>query len=145
MSGRIVRSDLRGKKLNIRLTWVRVALACSVLLNCANAAGSGGSATFRQLYFPAASKDLAERARALLAVDPDSPEAPNLADHTAFASRYENVGRQQISDLFGKHFAKELEHARRGCWTGPIRSEFGWHLVWVEVQPVPAVRAARRI
>jgi hypothetical protein len=88
--------------------------------------------TFRQLYFPFSSKDQAQKALTLLAVERDSSEASDLADHTLLPALYDERDLNEISQIFGSEFAKTLVSLKPGAWCGPIESTHGWHLVWIE-------------
>lgn len=38
---------------------------------------------------------------------------------------------RQLEHVFGAAFVEALEHMPIGEWGGPVRSPYGWHLVWV--------------
>jgi peptidyl-prolyl cis-trans isomerase C len=93
-------------------------------------------ASFRHLYFsfdrgPGA-QDTAAAALAKLAGKPDAA-ASVAADPFMFRDYYSDRTPEQIAKEFGPDFAKALFQLEPGAWRGPIRSGYGWHLVFVEV------------
>ena len=38
----------------------------------------------------------------------------------------------QVAKDFGPPFARALFAQKRGAWTGPVESGYGWHLVYVD-------------
>jgi parvulin-like peptidyl-prolyl isomerase len=44
--------------------------------------------------------------------------------------------QQQLANIFGSEFASEVEQLQPGAWSRPLRSAYGWHLVWPDnVEP----------
>jgi hypothetical protein len=73
--------------------------------------------------------------------DPDALGDRSLIDHKAELYSLWEI-RRQYGDAFGKQIL-ELEPGR---WTGPLRSGFGLHLVFVDervVQPLPELKVIR--
>ncbi len=56
----------------------------------------------------------------------------NIGDPFMFEQRYQDVTEQEISQLFGQGFARDLFKQSQGQWQGPISSGYGLHLVLVE-------------
>ena len=49
-----------------------------------------------------------------------------------FQDHYGDRTLDQVANVFGTKFAKELFKLRLVQWNGPMESGLGWHLVWVE-------------
>jgi peptidyl-prolyl cis-trans isomerase C len=49
-----------------------------------------------------------------------------------FRDYYGDRAPEQIAKEFGPDFAKALFQLEHGAWQGPIRSGYGWHLVFVD-------------
>jgi peptidyl-prolyl cis-trans isomerase C len=95
-------------------------------------------ASFRLLYFSPdrrgthAYEDAAQALAKLAGESKDAPVAAALADPFMFQSAYGDRTPEQLLKLFGPNFAKELFRLKPGSWQGPIRSGYGWHLVWID-------------
>jgi hypothetical protein len=73
--------------------------------------------------------------------DPDALGDRSLIDHTAELSPLWKIKRD-----YGEAFGKRLLDLEPGKWTGPLRSGFGLHLVFVDkrvVQPLPKLKDIR--
>jgi len=93
-------------------------------------------ASFRHLYFsfdrPGA-HDAAAAALDKIAGKPaDAPEVATIADPFMFRDYYAERAPDQIAKEFGPDFAKAVFQVEPGAWRGPIRSGYGWHLVFVD-------------
>lgn len=93
-------------------------------------------ASFRHLYFsfdrgPGA-RDAAAAALAKVAGEPAVAEVARLADPFMFRDYYGDRTPEQIAKEFGPDFAKALFQLEPGAWRGPVRSGYGWHLVFVD-------------
>jgi peptidyl-prolyl cis-trans isomerase C len=107
--------------------------------------------SFRQLCFSFAregdrAQDVAGRAFRKVSGQPVDSDAgvASLADHFMFQSYYGDRTAEQIANVFGTTFARALFRLKPGSWQGPIESESGWHLVWIDsITParVPSFRA----
>ncbi len=95
--------------------------------------------SFRHLYFSQDERGLdgaRADAEALLpslartAVDDPGPSA--RADRFMFRDYYGGRSPAEIAKEFGPAFADELFKLTPGRWQGPIRSGYGWHLVWID-------------
>jgi peptidyl-prolyl cis-trans isomerase C len=95
-------------------------------------------ASFRHLYFSsdrrgAQTREAAEGAIEKLAGQPaDSPSVATLADPFMFQDHYGDRSPEQVANVFGAKFTRSLFQLAPGSWQGPIKSGFGWHLVWVD-------------
>jgi parvulin-like peptidyl-prolyl isomerase len=95
-------------------------------------------ASFRHLYFSpdkrggAAKDDAATAKAAIQGRAPGTLELAGIADQFVLRSYYANTSPYQLLKEFGPGFAEELFELKPGDWSDPIRSGYGWHLVWVE-------------
>jgi peptidyl-prolyl cis-trans isomerase C len=75
----------------------------------------------------------AAAALAKLAVEPAAvAEVAASADRFMFRDYYGDRTPEQIAKEFGPDFAKALFQLEPGAWREPIRSGYGWHLVFVD-------------
>ena len=94
--------------------------------------------SFRHLYFSpdrrgARARDDAAQALAKLGgQSEDSKLASGLADPFMFQDYYRDRAPDYLGKEFGPQFAQAVETLAPGSWQGPIRSGFGWHLVFVD-------------
>ena len=94
--------------------------------------------TFRHLYFSpdkrgAQARDAAASALEKLAGKAaDTIDLATLADPFMFQDHYGDRTPDQVANVFGTKFAKELFKLRPGAWSGPVESGLGWHVVWVD-------------
>jgi peptidyl-prolyl cis-trans isomerase C len=102
-------------------------------------------ASFRHLYFSFDRLGAHDRAAAALdkiAGNPAvAPEVVKVADPFMLQDYYAERAPEQIAKEFGPDFAKTVFQLKPGAWRGPIRSGYGWHLVFVdaiELRRVPA-------
>lgn len=91
-------------------------------------------ASFRQVYFDPARRDgeAMVDARALLSsLEEEDVSTGNsgLGDATMLPRSMAPSGRRQIEALFGPKFASALKTLPLDAWSGPVRSDFGVHLV----------------
>ncbi|ANL69867.1 rotamase superfamily PPIASE domain-containing protein (plasmid) [Rhizobium phaseoli] len=95
-------------------------------------------ATFRHLYFSTDrhGKQTKEAAAAALTLiegkSPDSSEVAAIGDPFMFQSNYGDATPDQMAKEFGPEFSKALFQLTPGKWAGPVKSGYGWHLVWVD-------------
>jgi hypothetical protein len=104
-------------------------------------------ASLRLLYFSpdrrgGRARDDAEKALQKLAHQPkDSATAAALSDPFMFQDYYAERSPEQIAKQLGPPFARSLFQLQPGSWQGPIKSGYGWHLIFVEAltpERVPA-------
>src|SRR5262249_25970933 len=93
-------------------------------------------ASFRHLYFsfdrgPGA-RDAAVAALAKVAGKPaDAPGLATTADPFMFQDYYGDRTPELVAKEFGPEFATALFQLQPGGWQGPIRSGYGWHLIYL--------------
>lgn len=78
---------------------------------------------------------LIEDANALLAVlleQGTRAGAPERGDNFILQYDYSDRNQQQLAQVFGAEFAQALFNAKTEQWQGPILSEYGAHLVYIE-------------
>jgi peptidyl-prolyl cis-trans isomerase C len=102
-------------------------------------------ASFRHLYFSFDRPGARDRAAGILdkisGKPADALEVATVADPFMFQDYYAERAPDQIAKEFGPDFAKAVFQLKPGAWRGPIRSGYGWHLVFVDaIEPgrVPA-------
>jgi hypothetical protein len=94
--------------------------------------------SFRHLYFSPDSRgsramDDAKKALAQLAdASLEAASATVLADPIMFQDYYGDRAPQAIAGEFGPEFAQAVSRLEPGSWQGPVKSGFGWHLVYVD-------------
>jgi parvulin-like peptidyl-prolyl isomerase len=94
--------------------------------------------SFRHLYFSPdrrgqSASDDAVKALAKLAGQPqDAKLTATLADPFMFQDYYRDRAPDYLGKEFGRQFAGAVAKLTPGSWQGPIRSGFGWHLVFVD-------------
>ncbi|MDR9814751.1 peptidylprolyl isomerase [Rhizobium hidalgonense] len=95
-------------------------------------------ATFRHLYFSTDrhGKETKEAAAAALASiegkSPESSEAAAIGDPFMFQSFYGDATPDQMAKEFGPEFSEALFQLTPGKWAGPVKSGYGWHLIWID-------------
>jgi len=95
-------------------------------------------ASFSHIYFSGDGGDQAARAHAnavLTKLTRQTKRAPQLGD--AFPDLYDFAAYEpeQIARLFGHtELAQAVMSAPIGRWSGPFRSAYGWHLLYVEMR-----------
>ena len=61
---------------------------------------------------------------------------------------FTDISRSQLGRLFGKDFAAALFTLEAGSWQGPIRSGYGYHLVYLfnvrDAAPIPFAETKTR-
>jgi hypothetical protein len=68
----------------------------------------------------------------------DDPELlENKGDRLPLPFSFESVNSDDLSRQLGMEFAQALHDLDTGKWTGPVRSGFGWHLVYI-TEKLPA-------
>lgn len=94
---------------------------------------------FRHLYFAqdahgveGAREIAAEVLPVIAAAGPDDPRLQSTADRFMFRDYYGGRTPTEIAKEFGPGFAEAVFSQPLGRWVGPIRSGYGWHLVWID-------------
>lgn len=95
--------------------------------------------SFRQIYFNvdrrAEPEQDAEMALAALA---DGVEWATAGDSHLLPRQFTQSSLEEVNKQLGTGFAEELLDQPRGQWVGPVHSEYGVHLVFVEEYTVQA-------
>lgn len=99
-------------------------------------------ASFRHLYFApdrrgaaTARADAAALLPRLAGIGPEDPRLADLArqaDRFMFRDHYGGRSPEELGKDFGPDFARDLFALAPGAWQGPIRSGYGWHLIWID-------------
>jgi parvulin-like peptidyl-prolyl isomerase len=56
-------------------------------------------------------------------------ESTTLGDVTMMQKYYKNVSESQLNVTLGREFTEQLRQLSLGEWTGPITSEYGYHII----------------
>ncbi len=105
--------------------------------------------SFSQIYFnPDSRKDAAGDAALVLAeLNADaSADGAELGDRFLLDAEMMQADRQTIANAFGDEFADALLAVEPGKWSGPLKSGYGTHLVFVSARQAarkPAFEAVR--
>jgi hypothetical protein len=94
----------------------------------------------------AALEDDAARLLAALRATGTAPQSVRAGDAFLHGSEVGPASLAEVARLFGRALADEVARAPVGAWTGPLRSPYGLHLVWLrERLPArpPALDAVR--
>ncbi len=68
----------------------------------------------------------------LKGIDGQNPEIlNNPGDPLPFPYFFENVNSDELSRQLGLEFSQEMNQVNTGEWAGPVRSGFGWHVVYI--------------
>ncbi|MDK1373490.1 MULTISPECIES: peptidyl-prolyl cis-trans isomerase [unclassified Sinorhizobium] len=102
-------------------------------------------ASFRHLYFSPDKHGKAAReaaAAALATVGGRPPEnVAAVGDTFMFQNHYRDATPEQMAKEFGPAFSEALFQLTPGKWEGPIRSGYGWHLVWIDAMDLGRIPA----
>jgi parvulin-like peptidyl-prolyl isomerase len=110
--------------------------------------------SFHQIYLNPAKHtgDLRRKADELLrrlTTEASSAVDPNMiGDATLMPARLDAVTQREVANTFGREFAKNIENAPTGRWSGPYASSFGLHLVHItdrEAGGLPTITEIRPI
>lgn len=93
--------------------------------------------SFRQVYLSAERRgdtvrDDAEKLLAELQAGRGPADPAEAGDATLLLAAMEAASPQAIANAFGEEFARQVDEAPVGQWSGPIESAFGVHLVRVD-------------
>lgn len=93
-----------------------------------------------QVSFRSDSRDNARQdaQRYLEGIEGNDPEGlENEGDRLPLPFSFESVNSDELSRHLGMEFSRALEGLDTGKWSGPVRSGFGWHLVYIS-EKIPA-------
>lgn len=94
--------------------------------------------SFTHIYFTAEQGDARAQARvqsALNILNKDQHRAPELGDAFPDAYDFSAYEPAQIAHLFGQtEFASAVSRAPIAQWSGPFRSAYGWHLLYIHTR-----------
>lgn len=109
---------------------------------------------FRHIYFShdrrdnSAEKDAAMLLTRLGGLDQAAGQ-PGLGDSFMLPHEFIDIGRPQLGRLFGEEFAAALLELEPGSWQGPVRSGYGYHLVYLfkvrDAEPIPFTESRARV
>ncbi|MHC4451410.1 MAG: peptidyl-prolyl cis-trans isomerase [Planctomycetota bacterium] len=90
--------------------------------------------SFRHIYFSADKRaDAAGDARAVLARLQPETDTSSLGDRLMMIEpEFRDAPQREVARAFGREFSELLAQAPVGAWSGPIRSGYGLHLVFME-------------
>jgi peptidyl-prolyl cis-trans isomerase C len=94
--------------------------------------------SFRHLYFSTdrrgrqAQEDAAKALAKLTGEPQNSKLSVSLADPFMFQDYYGDRAQEAIAREFGPEFAHAVVKLEPGSWQGPVKSGYGWHLVFVD-------------
>ena len=101
---------------------------------------------FKHIYFShdrrdnSAEKDASALLSRLAGFD-DNAGQPGQGDGFMLPHEFTDIGRSQLGRLFGEDFAATLFTLEPGSWQGPVRSGYGYHLVYLfhlkDAEPIP--------
>jgi parvulin-like peptidyl-prolyl isomerase len=69
--------------------------------------------------------------------EPDSA----VSDLLLFGDSFEDIDEQALSGMFGADFADEILALDPGAWRGPVKSGYGFHLVFVTQRTATAAKS----
>ena len=89
--------------------------------------------SFRQVLVSDSRGSTAERDARVLLTKLIAAKSSDLeaGDPSLLPEHLESAPLSRVADQFGQDFAQSLAHVELGQWTGPLRSAYGYHLVFV--------------
>ena len=109
---------------------------------------------FRHIYFSHDRRDSsAEQDAAVLLTrlggSDKNAGKPAQGDSFMLPHEFIEIGRSQLGRLFGEEFAAALFELEPGSWQGPVRSGYGYHLVYPfdrkDSEPIPFAENRTRV
>jgi hypothetical protein len=64
--------------------------------------------------------------------DVDLEQALALGDAFPLGQRFESLSRQEVEAILGAELARTAMTQPEQQWSSPVKSPYGWHVVWVE-------------
>ena len=98
---------------------------------------------YQIIYSPDYHNDPKAEAESLLQnISQQDPRmAKDVGDNMPFPFYFDSVDDNELNRQFGLNFTQELEKAEMNQWSGPVKSGFGYHLVFIadkkESAPIP--------
>lgn len=68
----------------------------------------------------------------------DPVSAKNAGDNMPFPFYFEAVDENELNRQLGMEFSQELEKIETDQWSGPVKSGFGYHLVYIVKKETPS-------
>jgi hypothetical protein len=96
--------------------------------------------SFYQISFRSDSRNnpQADAQQFLEKIEGQAPEAlKEPGDRLPFPIYFEATNRDELDRQLGMEFSRALENLDTVMWTGPVRSGFGWHLIYL-TEKIPA-------
>ena len=92
-----------------------------------------GKLSFRQIYFNPEHRDGrgGGREAALAVLSAQGEAEPTAGDRLLFGDSFDDTDELALSGMFGEDFAREVFALEPGAWRGPVKSGYGFHLVFV--------------
>ncbi len=92
-----------------------------------------GSLSFKQVYFnPERRTDAQADAKLALAeLNAQGEAEPTAGDRLLFGDNFDDTDELALSGMFGADFAHEVFALEPAEWRGPVKSGYGFHLVFV--------------
>jgi len=73
-------------------------------------------------------------------------DAPRIGDPFLLGLHIPWTSHRRLEQLFGSEFANSVMELPIGVWSGPIKSSYGWHIVWIhekQKDKLPTLEAVR--
>jgi parvulin-like peptidyl-prolyl isomerase len=101
-----------------------------------------GRLSFKQVYFnPEHRRDAAADAKATLAeLNAKGQAEPSAGDRLLFGDSFDDTDELAVSGMFGADFAHAAFALEPGTWRGPVKSGYGFHLVFVSQHTPTALK-----
>ena len=96
--------------------------------------------SFYQVSFRMDSRQSARKDAEAFLQNIQSQEPANLensGDELPFPYFFEDIDADELNRELGLEFSEGIEGLKVGEWSGPIRSGFGWHLIYIEEKTPP--------
>jgi hypothetical protein len=96
-----------------------------------------GRVSFTHVFFSSDKRAEKTQSDARAAVDElqsqdvKAGETASYGDPFMLELSYEQQSLEQISRIFGREFTESVYALEAGAWDGPVRSSYGWHVVFV--------------
>ena len=103
--------------------------------------------SFTHIYFNSEklnSEQVSEKATRIMATlhEKKLSRAPELGDRFPLQYDYNDIDRLEASQLFGNsQMTDTLFKVREHQWLGPVRSGYGWHLIYVQKRKSGSIQA----